>query len=358
MKITDLQLQDLKTIVAQGQKIFAIKKYRAITGADLMTSKLFIDGLIAQNEALNSLSENVEGHESFNHQQLQLMSSLVVEDKKDAAIAMYMRIKHDDLPSDDEFKAGVAFINQLPKYIQDRGFTIEKIPEHKVIEQLQQQLIKEQEEQKVTEQVSTDNTADYALNWLADELAPKFLNNFLDTKIPLMDKSQFVPVNNSSRATLVYNLFFSSLLVIASYNVITGIVNKTLTPNSTVAWVLLFAFPTVTLFFLWKTWETYQQNSKINQAKQKGQYRQGLFVLKEGLLLHTKNKFCYLPKESISEFKLISNGRHEAKNLDVYIQKSNGSLVSYRLDFLNQVNSSLHKSLYLWHKTGHWEFNS
>ncbi len=357
MKITTQQLNELKNTIAQGKTIFAIKEYRAITGADLLTAKLFVDELIAENKALNSLSENVEGQESFNHQQLQLMSSLVAEDKKDAAIAMYMRLKHDDLPSDDEFKTGVAFINHLPKYIQESGFTKEQIPGDKVKEKLHQ-FKKEQEEQKVTEQVSPNNTADYALNWLADEMAPKFLTNYLDTKIPLMDKSKFVPINNSGRATLVYNLFFSSLLVIASYSVITGIVNKTLTPNSTVAWVLLFAFPAVTLFFLWKTWESFQKDSKINQAKQKGQYRQGMFVLKEGLLLHIKDKFCYLPKENISEFKLISNGRHEAKTLNVYAQKPNDSLLSYRLDFLKQVNSSLHKSLYQWQRTGHWEFKS
>ena len=360
MNTTTEQLDKLKKTIAQGRMIFAIKEYRAITGADLMTAKLFIDELIAENNALNTLSDKVKGQESFNYQQLQLMSDLLKQNKKDEAISMYMRIKHDDLPSDEEFKTGVKFINQLPQYIQDNGITKEEFPEHKVNKQLQQhrKKQKEQEEQKVTEQTQATNNTEYAFNWLADESAPKFLNNFLDTTIPLMDKSQFVPINNSGRATLVYNLFFSGLLVIASYSVITGLMHNTLSPNSTVAWVLLIAFPTVTVFFLWKTWQSYQKDSIINQAKQKGQYRQGMFVLKEGLLLHIKNKFCYLPKENINEFKLTSNGRHEAKNLDVYIQKPDGSLLSYRLDFLNQVNTSLQKSLQSWHRTGHWEINS
>ena len=110
MKISPQQLDGLKKTIAQGKTIFAIKEYRAITGADLMTAKLFIDELVAQNNALESLSKKVEGQECFNHQQMQLMADLLAEEKIDDAIAMYMRIKHDGMPSDDEFKAGVNLL--------------------------------------------------------------------------------------------------------------------------------------------------------------------------------------------------------------------------------------------------------
>ncbi len=359
MKISPQQLDGLKKTIAQGKTIFAIKEYRAITGADLMTAKLFIDELVAQNNALNSLSKKVEGQECFNHQQMQLMADLLAEEKRDDAIAMYMHIKHDGMPNVDEFKAGLEFINQLPRYIQDYDITQEHITDQEVTEKVKQQKhIKEPDKQKSTEQSNETKALDYAFEWLSDETAPKLLNNFLDANIPLMDKSQFVPINEFSRFILAYKISITALLVIASYSVIAGILQSNPNPSSLIAWVFLLGFPAITLFYTWKTWKFYKQSIQAKQGVLNDYYRQGMFVLKDGLLLHKKNKFCYIPKTSISKFKLTTYPRrHVPTTLDVHVQMADDSMVSYRLNFLKQLNTPLHKALQQWHKTGYWEYH-
>ena len=192
--------------------------------------------------------------------------------------------------------------------------------------------------------------------WLDEKQAPLYIRNYIDKNIPLMDKSTFIPVAPTGIfEILFYGVFFCVSLFITWFYTKKIFITEVITLKITYGMlytVLIF----LTFFLAWILWQTYK-DSKLNKKKLiDGKYRQGLFILDDGLILYTTKQYFFAPHSKIKKFILTRKDRKKPYDLKMQVYDQNNSLAIVSLEYLKQNNDSLHESLSKWLKTNDWKY--
>ncbi len=341
-ELTPEQLQDIKNSLIQGKKIFAIKKYRSYTRSDLLRAKNFVDDLQAEvkhedkkHKKYNRQPAPKNNSFRFSPRHLQMMTELTQKGKKDDAIAMYMRLKYNDNYKKSCFVEAREFIAELPSLAASR-------------------LDFDKEDAKNTNATPSSLPLEaneprfQNLQWIPAKHAPKFIKNYIDNSIPLMETQRFVAQKNIPLPLLVFALLLCLGLALFAYRQI--LFNDYFQSQVHASQMVIFvASSLAALVFGLLSYLLFKKRHKTAQLLQQNKYREGLFVLNKALLLHKASNYCYIPSKAIVQFKLTQN------KSDLIIQcNKHGEDLTFRLGFLATNFKKLHQSLTNWQKSNIW----
>jgi len=352
----------LRDMVVQQRGVIAKTQYRDFTGSDLLEAHTFIEALEDEINIINKGADLVKGHNYLTTDQLLELRKLLNQADRTAAINMYMKLKYPQAYDDKDFIDAGTFMDNL---LSREDIDISKSAYHQLTPSTITDKIKQQQD-KVEKTKSEFTTID----WLPVNTAPLFIEKLIDPDIPLEDSLNFIPIEGHEKPRgrffnkiyFIVHLLFTLIMFFGIYQILF----EPRLLDLLYSWAI-FIFSIAILaagsWWLWRNNQHKQQEAKhLQELLKSGKYRQGMFVLSEGIVLHKRESICYVPKNDIEKFTLILRGRtsENKKELNIHAKDQEDKLWNINLDFLNHQQSDQYRSrnlinaLTIWLNTGKW----
>ncbi len=166
-----------------------------------------------------------------------------------------------------------------------------------------------------------------------------------------MEKGKFVPIQAINYVSLFFNMLFAIIFAAGAYFQFASTIpaNKPIHASDIVIISILSFMALALLIMLAKK---VKKIKHIAQLKQQNKYREGMFVIGNGIILHLGKGYSYIPKVDISGFELSKNKK--PTTLSIQIKTNNGQKIKQSLNFLKADNQKLLKALNNWLQTGIW----
>lgn len=202
------------------------------------------------------------------------------------------------------------------------------------------------------------------MKWQPEQTIDQQLYRLIDPKQPLQDNDVFLPSMDFSVMELIWvafwGLVFSTGVLALSYGLIdpllltepaespkrSKIINESL---------LLLAC----LFGAYKSWSAFYGKLTRRKSFKEGRYRQGMFVLKDAILLHSMSQVLLIDKPNIHRLHVVHKGRGDSPELLMILHKDGQDNVHINLKIMKLAHTAtaLEQSLTEWISSGAWRVN-
>ena len=202
------------------------------------------------------------------------------------------------------------------------------------------------------------------MEWQPEDSIDNRLRRLIDPEQPLRRNDIFLPSMNFSILYILVSGFWFSVFItgtlVISYELLDKFVfvgdvgvNKGL--PGVVSIILLLAGA----FAAYKSWHSLSSRLKQRELFKNGRYRNGMFILKNAILLHSFSQIFLIEKENILDFHIPPKGRGEPSKLLIVMQKNEEERINIDLSTLDidYTANELKGALMHWMKTGVWEIH-
>ena len=203
------------------------------------------------------------------------------------------------------------------------------------------------------------------MEWQPENKINKRLFRLIDPEQPLHSDDIFLPSVDYSVIDLLWVglwfCIFTTGIIALSYGLIDEFMfdihekeSKGLPSAISILLVLGFCFGA------FKTWSSLHSKLIRREMLKNGRFRNGMFILKNAILLHHMSQIFYVEKKYICDLHIITKGRGDPPKLLMIIQKNDEERINVRIDNLNLKYSvyTLKKSIIHWVNTGIWEIQT
>ncbi|WP_223786538.1 hypothetical protein [Marinicella meishanensis] len=202
------------------------------------------------------------------------------------------------------------------------------------------------------------------MEWQSAKKIDQALYRFIDPEQPLLENDVFLPSVDFSVIELIWVVFWVLVFATGVLGISYGLIDQWLTADhaqlmqgSIIAFNALLV--AACLFGAYKTWRSFYWKLFRRRLFKAGRYRHGLFVLEDGLLLHSMSQICLIDKSRIRRLHVVHKGRGDPLELLLILHKNGQENVHINLKMLqlSHTATELERSLCQWINSGVWKIN-
>jgi len=210
------------------------------------------------------------------------------------------------------------------------------------------------------------NNANFkAMEWLPADAVDPSLARLIDPDQALQENDVFLPRITFSKVEIIWKGLWLGICVLGifsmSFQQISSRVFSSPDQKASGFPIAIAAMLVLALCFgAWKIWKSL--HASVTQLKlfKAGRYRNGLFVLNDGLMLHNQSEIFFVEKKNIRRIDVVPRGRAEPLDVFLVLAKNDDELMRINLTNwdLDLHGYSLKASLVNWINTGNWEIKT
>ncbi|MEM1249728.1 MAG: hypothetical protein AAGK22_25355 [Acidobacteriota bacterium] len=193
--------------------------------------------------------------------------------------------------------------------------------------------------------------------WTACKALPNTLRRYTDPDRPLPQGSRYI---ESAGASLLYILFagfwwlVATGLAVAMLNELSGRLLGPSPAEPGLPPLILVGLLLCAIFGVYNLTRTIAEQRGVRKERLEGRFREGLFLLDDGLLLKKQDHALFLPKDAVTRFERITRGRGDGSFIQVHYDVETGErgLLSLERMDLDSVAFELEKRLDAWLQEG------
>ena len=179
---------------------------------------------------------------------------------------------------------------------------------------------------------------------------------YIDPNQPLMEEDIFLPTKDFTSVDVFsagfwFFIFSAGAITFLNLLFFANPEKTNLPPFISILLLLAFAFG------VYRTWRGLKNIFIRRKLFQTGRYRNGIFILNDGILLHAYSQIFFVEKKYIRNFQRVEKGRGETPELRMIMQKDEQKpiyvdLMSFQIAY---TANDLNRALTHWQNTGVWK---